>query len=224
MGVADNAYKGPEQWTGDDNEHNRKIYRNLALMNMEEIYLLYPLFYDRLNATIPHIRGSVLEVGCGNGNITRWLAIKDNISKIHAFDISQYAIDELKSYHYPGYEKISCECSSLSQFLPHHGEKFDTLVMCEIIEHITLEEEIMFIDKIRRFMNYKKGTKGKQIGAQFVVSTPIGFMPDPTHCRGFSTPDFYKHISTYYGKIRGVTYTECQQVAWGNLNPPERGR
>lgn len=210
-------YKGHEQWTGPENEHNRSVYRRLALMTMDELELLYPEYYDRLTATVPHAHGNVLEVGCGNGNITRWLAKKDNVKGILAMDISQFALDELKSYHYENSEKIKCVCSPIADFTPDPGEKFDTVMLSEVIEHISLEVELEFLEKIRANLNKNIIIKNINYGSSYVVSTPIGFMADPTHCRGFSREEFALHMEKYYGPIRGLCWTTCQQIAWGNF-------
>lgn len=51
--------------------------------------------------------------------------------------------------------------------------------------------------------------------SSFVVSTPIGFMPDPAHLRGFKKGDFIKHLEKYYGKVKDIHYTDGQQIAFG---------
>jgi hypothetical protein len=57
--------------------------------------------------------------------------------------------------------------------------------------------------------------EGNYYGTRFVVSTPIGFMPDPNHCRGFPKRAFISHIKKYYGLIKGIYYGQAQQIAWG---------
>ncbi len=55
-------------------------------------------------------------------------------------------------------------------------------------------------------------------GTRFVVSTPINFMPDPTHLRGFTKTEFIEHLERYYGTVEEVKYNGIQQVAWGFFN------
>lgn len=54
-------------------------------------------------------------------------------------------------------------------------------------------------------------------GTKFIVSTPIGFMPDPNHLRGFSECDLIKHIKKHYGIIDSIYYNNVQQVVCGYL-------
>ena len=106
----------------------------------------------------------------------------------------------------------------MSAFSPKNETIFDTIVLSEVIEHVALDDELNFLKKIKKNIVRNQYANDHTCGTKFVVSTPIGFMADPAHCRGFSKRAFIKHVNKYYGKIRGICYTGCQQIAWGHFN------
>ena len=95
----------------------------------------------------------------------------------------------------------------ISELVFNNENVFDTVLLNEIIEHISLSKETTFLNNIKKNLRMGKSS--------FVVSTPIGFMPDPAHLRGFKKGDFIKHLEKYYGKVKDIHYTDGQQIAFG---------
>jgi len=88
--------------------------------------------------------------------------------------------------------------------------KFDTVLICEVIEHIYPDEERKMLNSLRPYIDSKTA---------FIVSTPIGWMPDPYHVRGFSKRNFKRHLKKYYGTPKEIDlYSGYSQVAFGWFN------
>ena len=62
---------------------------------------------------------------------------------------------------------------------------------------------------------------------RFVISTPVGFLEDPDHVRGFSKTQFIEHVEGLYGPIETLDYRSgYSQLAVGRLErlgQPYRG-
>ncbi len=90
-------------------------------------------------AMVPDIAQSVLDVGCGNGFITRRLQAE----RVVGLDPSPEALE-----HFDG-EKV---CASAEE-IPFEDDSFDAVVCCEVLEHLpqpTLGRVVSEIGRVAR--------------------------------------------------------------------------
>lgn len=78
----------------------------------------------------------VLEIGCGNGSLTKLIAPKVKNGSITALDISSESIATAK-HNLSGYRNIQFVISDVSDFSP--SQKFDVVVLSDVLEHIREE-------------------------------------------------------------------------------------
>jgi len=202
------GYLGSDQWSeAEENELNHRIYNDLIIMNDDEIKESYPHYWERLLHTISFATGNVLEIGCGRGNITKYLIENEKVQTIYACDMYGEPLELMRKSNFYDENRIKIVQNDIAELSFDNNLTFDTVMLSEIIEHISLSKETSFLNNIRKNLNPSNSC--------FVISTPIGFMPDPTHLRGFSKNEFIKHIERYYGIIKDIHYTKIQQIAFG---------
>ncbi len=78
----------------------------------------------------------VLEIGCGNGGITKLIASKARWGKITGVDISSESISAAKT-NLKEFNNISYLVTDMSDFVS--TEKFDVIVLADVLEHIPIE-------------------------------------------------------------------------------------
>ncbi len=193
-----------DQWDDATATATKQVYQNLTRWSWDETQVQTPQYFRVLQQAVGLARGRVLELGCGVGNMTRWFAAKGGADSILAIDAFPFAVGYVRQAGYPNVDVMCAPVEALG--LPP-GRKFDTVVLCELIEHLYTDEEQKMLDALRPSLERH---------ATFVVSTPVGFMPDPNHVRGFSKNSFKRHIRRHYGTLEGVDYSSgYSQVAWG---------
>jgi 2-polyprenyl-3-methyl-5-hydroxy-6-metoxy-1,4-benzoquinol methylase len=191
------------QWS-EDKEDALKTYHNMMRWTWDETRLNAPKYFARLKYSVGKARGRVLEIGAGIGTMTRWLAESDAVESILATDAFESPIEELRQTEL---SKTTPKCMKVEAMELNPNDVFDTVMICEVLEHIYLDEEKKMLKGLRDHL---------APDARFVISTPIGLMPDPHHVRGFNKKQFRKHLEKHYGPIRDVNYESgYSQVAWG---------
>ncbi|MHA1131890.1 MAG: class I SAM-dependent methyltransferase [Candidatus Helarchaeota archaeon] len=172
--------------------------------SMEEIKAKAFPYFKRLNFAITYAKGKVLEIGCGIGNLTRWFSQSDKVESIIAIDAFSEAIKRLEQYKLM---KVTPFRMNLQDLTFSKMQKFDTIVICEVLEHIYLDEELEMLRRLKKYINSN---------TVFIISTPIGWMVDPFHVRGFSKKKFRVHLKKYYGPILKIDYSSgYSQIAYG---------
>lgn len=184
-----------------------ETYKKLMEWSWEETKANTPQYFKRLEFTVKLCRGRVLEIGCGIGTMTRWIAENRNVKTVIAIDAFSGAIEELKRYNLP---KVTALQMPLENIKFEDKRKFNTVVICEVIEHIYPDEEKKMLNTLRPYIDSETA---------FLVSTPIGWMPDPYHLRGFSKREFKRHLKKYYGDSIEIDLSSgYSQVAFGYFN------
>ena len=198
---------GPDQWNGEHSHKSIEIYEELANLDRAQLQEKYSNYWKRIEPVVQFCQGVVLELGCGSGNVTRWINEVDAVEKIYCIDLFEKPISQLKER---GYSKAIPICGDITQNDVQEKIKeqnVDTVVLCEIIEHLPQQLENEILKSIRQYVR-------SQV-TKWVVSTPIGFMLNPHHCRGFSKVEFIAHLKKHYGAIDSIHYTEIQQTGCG---------
>lgn len=182
----------------------RETYQEMMEWTWSETQNNAPQYFERLRFAVENASGRVLELGCGIGTMTKWLASSKRVAEIVAVDAFEQAIAQLKSYQIP--KVIPVTASSQDFGLPYDMH-FDTVIACELLEHLYWDEEKEFLRHLRRYIHSD---------TRFVISVPIGWLEDPIHVRAFSKRKFIRHLGRYYGKPICVDYSSgYSQVAWG---------
>jgi SAM-dependent methyltransferase len=94
----------------------------------------------------PYLRGSILEIGCGIGNLTQFLV---EAGPVLATDISGEAL-EILSRRLDGAGRLRVRQIDLTRAGADLGERFGTVVMLNVLEHI--EDEAAMLSAIRRHL------------------------------------------------------------------------
>ena len=192
-------------WFDKDNP-SWKIYLDEMNWSWREIEEKAPLFFRRLEVSVKYCEGTVLEIGAGIGTMTRWISKNDNVSEIIAIDAFSEAIDEMKKYKI---SKTTPLRMNLEDIMFPEGTKFDTIVICEVIEHLYPDEERLMLEKIKQYIDEN---------TIYIISTPIGWLPDKYHIRGFSKKEFEKHLKKYYGNSSVIhRINGYSQIAYGKF-------
>lgn len=115
--------------------HYNKIYSKNDYKNVKPVQVKgYPK--DRFEAAV-YWGGkgdSLLEVGCGSGNVL--LTLKDNYKKCVGVELSEVGANELRKL-FSGYDDISILVGNIEdKSLNLKKESFDTILMNAVIEHL----------------------------------------------------------------------------------------
>lgn len=84
---------------------------------------LYNDTYDSFYKSIKKVNASILEIGCGPGNITRYITSRNPLFKITAIDFSENMI-ELARKNVPNADFYVMDCRKISDF----KNRFDAIV------------------------------------------------------------------------------------------------
>lgn len=193
------------QWS-DANRAAMDVMRSRLEWTWQKTREQEPQYFARLEGAVGQTRGRVLEIGAGIGNMTQWIARRDEVEHVLALDAFKEVVDEIAARRLP---KVEARHTPADAPPLKPEEQFDTLVMCELIEHLYADEERAMLEALRPHAAE---------GARFVVSTPIGWLEDPYHVRGFSRARFRRHLERHYGEVEGVDESSgYAQVAWGSF-------
>jgi len=191
------------QWINKEGS-SWEIYKKMMLWSWGETKSKAPDYFKRLKFTVSKCKGRVLEIGCGIGTMTRWISKSEKVEEIIAIDAFSDAIEELKTYNMPKVKALHMQGENI-----HFNDtrKFDTVLLCELIEHMYPDEEKEMLKALKQYIHSE---------TTYIVSTPIGFMSDPHHVRGFPKKQFIKHLRKYYGNPLEVDYSSgYSQIAFG---------
>lgn len=181
-------------------------HRQWMEISWEQTARDYPDYFARMSVSVAHTRGRVLELGCGIGNMTRWIAARPEVTGVLAVDGFEQAIRELQARNLRGVEARAMDMHALD----FTGHTFDTVVMCELLEHLYPDEEAALMRAVKPHL---------APGAGWVASVPIGWLEDPHHVRAFSRERFARHMARHYGPVDGRDESSgYSQVAWGRFH------
>jgi hypothetical protein len=163
-----------------------------------------PQFFARLEASVAPCRGVVFELGPSVGQMTRWIAAEESVARVFAADVDPAALGVLRAQSLPKTTVLDARTFDARTLPP-----IDTLVLCETIEHVTTRDELAFLARLAPALSRR---------TRYVISTPVGFLEDPTHVRGFTKTQFVEHLEGLYGPLETLDYRSgYSQVAVGRL-------
>ena len=133
---------------------------------------------QRLSAAMVHLKGRVLDVGCGSGALAR------NIAPDHYLGVDRDPLSlEIASSDHPGYR--------FQEELPAGDEKFDTVVALAVIEHVSSPAQ---------FLSELAGYLKPLATARIIISTPHPSM-DWIHSGGAALGLFSQHANDEHEEL-----------------------
>lgn len=140
------AAKGPEHY---DAAWKKKVVRPGKMAHIRKLALL----------ASEHVTGSVLDLGCGTGELTRYLDGSDYLG----VDFSEYAIEHARKEH-PERSFVKADIRKLTMMC-----RFDSVVMLEVLEH--LDDPMRVCQKAMDLADER-----------IIISVPVN-MPDKAHVK-----------------------------------------
>ncbi len=167
----------------------------------ENFWFKYFQVYDILNQLIPYketldciasnITGdhlNILDVGCGTGNLTYKILNSKNINSITGIDYSKIAL-EIASKKNQKHASIIFKYCNLNNGIPFSNEKFDVVVMNNVLYTIDIDKREYILREIHRVL--------KDGGKVILSNININFKP---------LSIYTSHIKKSFGQI-GYTKT-----------------
>jgi len=143
----------------------------------------------RYQVTANLCRGKVIEMGCGEGHLTKM--IWDRQLDVVGVDISKMKIARARD-QYPAISFMQSDVLDLT--LPEQG--FDSVVLAEILEHISDDVGTQMLSKAGQLL---------RPGGRLIVSVPNeDCIPHPNHIRQFNRRTM-KEMMQPFGRPRLVT-------------------
>jgi SAM-dependent methyltransferase len=124
----------------------------------------------------------IVDIGCGNGGILRFLRNEGYIS-LYGLEISRYAIERLTE------EGINMSYGNLPD-IPYENEQFDFVISSQVLEHIINRKK--FISEIHRIL------KNKGRAAIFVPDDCLGPIDEHEHVIKYNRKSLQKFLQKYF--------------------------
>lgn len=173
----------------EDVRHSPEVISHMHAVGWRITPAKFDQYWVRVKWIADHAAGNVLEVGAGMGNVTRWIAANAAVRRVLAIEIQERYANTLAHLNFPKVSVTTANVFADASDILQRGP-FDTVVMAEFIEHISVGQELELIEALRP--NLSKD-------ARWVLTTPVGFMRDPDHVRGFVRPLFRIRSRLLYG-------------------------
>ena len=147
--------------------------------------------------------GTILDIGCGDGYLLHRVGLKYPDADLHGLDYEEKAVklanDYLVEY---GHEPILTKGSAYD--LPFEDERFETILMTEVIEH--LDDPERALSEVNRVL---------QPGGMFLVTTPnqqpdIEWDPE-YHVHEFTHGDLELTLNEHFEKVK---MSACCPMNW----------
>jgi SAM-dependent methyltransferase len=152
---------------------------------------------------IPFIKGTLLEIGCGEGRGIELLAPK--AEKYIAID----KIAEIQDYIKNKHNNIEFHNITVPPLTPIHTDSVDTVVTFQVIEHI--KDDNKYLEEIFRVL---------KPGGKAIISTPninLSLTRNPWHEREYTPTEFINLCKKYFTQIEAYGITGNDKV-WQYYN------
>jgi 2-polyprenyl-3-methyl-5-hydroxy-6-metoxy-1,4-benzoquinol methylase len=141
--------------------------------------------------------GSLLEIGCGNGGMTRLLA--PQVERLTGFDVSAPSLKQVESLGLPN---VVTAQGLIENYDPK--QNFDWIVLSEVIEHLRKPEAAV-----------KKAFQWLAPNGSLLVTTPNGHWESDEHLHEFSLENFSRILAQE---------TDCESLQVGYLRDRDNRR
>jgi GT2 family glycosyltransferase/2-polyprenyl-3-methyl-5-hydroxy-6-metoxy-1,4-benzoquinol methylase/glycosyltransferase involved in cell wall biosynthesis/Flp pilus assembly protein TadD len=163
-------------------------------------------FAKRTVCELPEIRGEVLDIGCGTGEIDVWLARTKSDVQITAADISPLGLRIAQKNIEREPKDVQNRISfvrTIAEDLPFPSNKFDSCFISHTMEHIRDHGPILL--ELSRVLKPE---------AFVVIIVPFKFFhDDPTHVWHFDEEELKDHLSLYGDDVEVWKSPDGQQLA-----------
>jgi ubiquinone/menaquinone biosynthesis C-methylase UbiE len=131
-------------------EETKNTYNNIAALYEEKFMdmTLYDATYDRFCELMHNAQASILEIGCGPGNITKYLLTKSPTYKILGIDVAEKMID-LARKNNPSVEFKVLDAQSISSL----QTKFNGIIAGFCVPYLDSKETETFIQSSYQLLN-----------------------------------------------------------------------
>jgi 2-polyprenyl-6-hydroxyphenyl methylase/3-demethylubiquinone-9 3-methyltransferase len=171
--------------------------------------------WARVNWMLPYVKGSVLEVGCQSGGMTKILGTHTDSTSILTIDITdenvkktQETVQEINDLlpmplidveadtggsTFTFGQKILVQKAYIEDILG--SELFDTIILAEVLEHVLSPEDVL-----------KSCDRLLAPGGTILITVPYeDATPSPDHLRTYTLESFYKELEVLQNGIKYVT-------------------
>lgn len=142
----------------------------------------------------------LLEAGCGPGHFLYW-AESRGFQSVSGFDLSREQVELARSL------ELRAEESSFQSFLPRVRESYDWIVALDLIEHLTRDEGLEFLDLCRAAL---------RPGGRIFLTTPNGaaLRPGPVAAGDLTHETIYTPQTIALAlRLTGYESVEVREIA-----------
>jgi len=130
----------------------------------------------------------ILDIGCGNGKSLNILK-KFGFQNLYGIDISQEQIEIAKKTNF-----FNVKCIGALEFLKNEKEKYDVILLVDVLEHLDLSSSIELINLIYKSLK-EKGKLFIQVPNAISLFSPLRYS-DITHKRAYSKSSIIQTLNT----------------------------
>jgi 2-polyprenyl-3-methyl-5-hydroxy-6-metoxy-1,4-benzoquinol methylase len=132
----------------------------------------------------------ILDIGCGNGKYLNILK-EFGFNNLFGIDISKQKIEIAKK------SMPTVKCIDAVKFLKKSNQKYDVILIIDVLEHIDLDETFQLIDLVYKSLN-NYGKVIIQVPNAMALFSPLRYS-DITHKRAYTTSSLTQtiHLSSF---------------------------
>ncbi len=155
----------------------KEEYRKIGLSGYLYFVIRWQLVsFNKLEELISK-KGKILDFGCGSGILSNFLALTSNQRKVVGIDICQNKINQAKIVG----QNID-NVIFTNQRIEEIEEKFDTIVMSDVLHHLPVEEQKEIIIKLRKKLTENGVLIIQDINKKSFPNYLVGWLIDVLFC------------------------------------------